>query len=376
MHWRQWVLFLFFVVTLLTLLHGFIGAHVWPLLPAGTTRLVFALVFTFLAFSYLAARLLESWFPGLGRMLAHIGSWWLGFMAYLFLGCLLFDVFLLIDQVVPVFEHLPVSLLTALRLYFLILCLVIAITLVLGHLNVCFPRVRQLTLASSLSLRIAVMSDLHLSGLVSPQRLERVVDLINRQHPDLILLPGDIVDDDLSVTAQGETFRNLMRQLKAPLGVFAVTGNHEWISGVQQSVDWLESCQVRVLRDEAIDVGPLVLAGREDFASSRMGAEASTSLAEILKDVGRSKPLILLDHQPSRIPEAVQNKVNLLLCGHTHHGQFWPFQMLTKRLFPLSYGHRRFDSTDVYVSCGAGAWGPQVRTSSRGEIVLLELIES
>jgi predicted MPP superfamily phosphohydrolase len=357
MRLRQWILFLFFVVTLLTLLHGFIAAHFWPLLPQGISRTVFLLAFAFLAFSYVAGRFLEFSQPRLALAFLHIGSWWLGMMSYLVLGCLVLDVVVLLDQILPLLPDQPGSLVFWLRVYFIVLGGVIIVVLVLGQLNVSFPRIRHLHLDSPVSLRMIVMPDLHLSGLVSGRRVERVVSTIRDQNPDLILLPGDSIDEDLARSPRCDPFRSVLRTLNAPLGVFAVTGNHEWISGADSSVAWLESCGIRVLRDETVDLGKVVLAGREDAASSRMGGKASVALAHILKDTDRSKPLILLDHQPSRIPEAVKNEVDILFCGHTHHGQFWPFQWLTMLLFPLSHGYRRFDKTDVYVSCGVGGMG-------------------
>jgi uncharacterized protein len=368
---RSWLVFLAVVLSLLGMIHGFIGLHLWPLLSEGTARPAMVVAFLFLGMAYVAGRALENHFPTPATILLHIGSWWLGFMAYLFLGCVLVDVLLLIHLVVP---FLPVDLIRSGQWYFTSLAIVILPSLALGHLNVQFPQTRRVSLPSllRLPLRLAVASDLHLCSLVSAGRLDRIVDQINGLQPDLILLPGDIVDEDLSQTPRGERFQKSLQKLKAPFGVFAVTGNHEWISGADAAVDWLESCGITVLRDQAVDVGPCVVAGREDAAGPRFGAGPGIPLTDILRGLDHSKPLIVLDHQPVRINEAAESGANLLLCGHTHHGQLWPFQWITQRLFPVSHGHRAFGQTHVYVSCGAGAWGPQVRTSSRSEVVLIE----
>ena len=368
---RSWLVFLAVVLSLLGMIHGFIGLHLWPLLPEGMARPTIVAAFFFLGIAYVVGRALENPFPTPATVLLHIGSWWLGFMAYLFLGCVLADVLLLIHLVVP---FLPVDLIRCGQWYFTSLAIIILATLALGHLNVQFPQTRRVSLPSPvrLPLRLAVASDIHLCSLVSPGRLSRIVDQINALQPDLILLPGDIVDEDLSQTHRGAGFQKSLRELKAPFGVFAVTGNHEWISGVDAAVNWLESCGITVLRDQAVDLGPCIAAGREDAAGPRFGAGPGIPLSDILRGVDCSKPLIVLDHQPVRIKEAAESGADLLLCGHTHHGQLWPFQWITQRLFPVSHGHRTFGNTLVYVSCGAGAWGPQVRTSSRSEIVLIK----
>jgi uncharacterized protein len=368
---RSWLVFLAVVLSLLGMIHGFIGLHLWPLLPEGMARPGTVVAFFFLGLAYVVGRALENHFPAPATVLLHIGSWWLGFMAYLFLGCVFVDGILLIHWAVP---FLPLDLVRAGQWYFSLLAVVILAALALGHLNVQFPQTRRVSLPSPvrLPLRLAVASDLHLCSLVSPGRLARIVDQINALKPDLILLPGDLVDEDFSRSPRGARFQESLQQLKAPLGVFAVTGNHEWISGADAAVDWLESCGITVLRDRAVDLGPCVVAGREDAAGPRFGAGPGIPLADILRGVDRAKPLIVLDHQPVRIKETAESGADLLLCGHTHHGQLWPFQWITRRLFPVSHGLRTFGHTHVYVSCGAGAWGPQVRTSSRSEVVLIE----
>jgi predicted MPP superfamily phosphohydrolase len=371
---RSWLVFFCVVLALLGALHTFIGLHLWPLVPAGSGRLWLVGALGILGTAYVLGRALETHLPRLATPLLHVGSWWLGAMSYLFLGCLLLDAVLLLQLLAPV---LPASWIvdpiTSGRAYFIILALIIATTMFVGHQNVLHPRVRRVSLprAGAFPLKIAAASDLHLCALVPASRLRRIVGLIQSLQPDLILFPGDVVDEDLTRNPRGENFRALLQSLHAPLGVYAVTGNHEWISGVGASVAWMESCGITVLRDQAMDLGPCVLAGREDAAGPRFGAGAGVPLAEILRHMPRDKPIITLDHQPVRIDEAVDAGVDLLLCGHTHHGQFWPFQWITRRLFKVSHGTRRLGTTLVDVSCGAGAWGPQVRTSSRSEIVCI-----
>jgi len=325
--------------------------------------------FIFLGTAYILGRAMESTAPQVALPLLHIGSWWLGVMAYLFLGCFLLDLLFLLNLWVPI---LPAEGFHWMGAYFVVLSVVILTAMVVGHLNVLYPKVRHLSTPSPAGLRIVVASDLHLCGLVSVRRIRHIVATIQSLKPDLILLPGDTVDEDIAHSPRSEPFRKELQQLKAPWGVMAVTGNHEWICGVESTSSWMESCGIRVLRDECLDLGPIVIAGRNDAASVRVNLAKQISLPQILSGTDSKKPVILMDHQPTRIQEAVEAHVDLLLCGHTHHGQFWPFQWITQHLFMISHGHRRIGTTDVYVSCGAGAWGPQVRTSSRSEILVLQ----
>jgi predicted MPP superfamily phosphohydrolase len=369
---RAQLVFLAAVLGILGLIHAFIAAHLWFLLPEGAPRWGLVLLFLVLGTAYIVGRALERVSMRAAVPFLHVGSWWLGAMAYLFLGCLLLDGVVLAHLVVP---WIPEDWVVAGRICFVGLGLAIAAALVAGFFNVARPHLRRWSLAGRVPLKIAVASDVHLSALVPPARLCRIAELLMQEQPDLIVFPGDLVDEDLASSAHGRQFREILRGLHAPLGVYAVTGNHEWITGAEEAVAWMESCGITVLRDRAVDLGPCVLAGREDAAGPRLGAGRGTPLESVLGGMDRAKPLIVLDHQPVRLREAVAAGAALVLCGHTHHGQFWPFQWITQRLFEVSWGHKKIGATDVVVSCGAGAWGPQIRTNSRSEVLRVEWMD-
>lgn len=375
---RAQLIFLTVVLTLLTVLHGFIALHLLPLLPPGPSRAALVVAFLVLGTAYLVGKALELRSPRAAVPFLHAGSWWFGVMTYLFLGCLVADAGLTLWWVLHA-AGLPLpalcvdTLVAAGRVWFLLLLAALVPVLIRGHCNVLFPRLRSWTFPGAVPLKIAAASDLHLCALVSPARLERIVRLIEETRPDLIVFPGDLIDEDLERAPHGSAFRALLRRLQAPLGIYAVTGNHEWINGAGPAVAWIESCGITVLRDRAVDLGPCVLAGREDAAGPRFGAGEGMPLERLLRGMDRNKPLLVLDHQPVRLREAAEAGAALVLCGHTHHGQFWPFQGITRRLFAVSWGHKKIGATDIVVSCGAGAWGPQIRTNSRSEVLSIEL---
>ena len=129
-----------------------------------------------------------------------------------------------------------------------------------------------------------------------------------------------------------------------------------------------------MLRDEYVLIeNEIYIAGREDRSIKQFSGRIRKPLEEIMNGIDKSKPIILMDHQPVKLIEAEKNGVDLQLSGHTHHGQLWPFNFITKKVYELSRGYKTRGSTQYYVSCGAGTWGPPIRTGSKPEIIEIEL---
>ncbi len=256
---------------------------------------------------------------------------------------------------------------------------VVAIAIVAGYYNAKNPRLKTLEIhipksADSLrTLDVAVASDIHLGTIIGNGRLKRIVDKINSLHADLVLFPGDIVDEDLAPVIQqnlGET----LRTIKAKYGVFAVTGNHEYIGGVEDACKYLTDHGIRVLRDEVVTVdGSITLVGREDRSSSQFAGKKRKPLMELMANVDKRFPIILMDHQPIGLNEAVDAGVDLQLSGHTHHGQIWPFNWITEAIYEVSWGYKKKNQTQFYVSSGVGTWGPPVRLGNTPEIINLRI---
>lgn len=318
-------------------------------------------------------------FP-LGKLLAHgvpfasllvrIGSWYLGFMAMALLLALGTHIFLLLGGISS--DSLAGNPKAA-RAFWTLLTLAI-MTLVAGHWNAVHPVVRKLSIPLEIEgppLRAVMVSDLHVGQMFHNSRVAVLMDRINELAPDLIFLVGDIVDGDISETLEQGMVDELQR-LRAPLGIFAVTGNHEYYAGKELAVETLSMGGLRVLQDEATVIdGRLILAGRKDRQADRFG-EPRAALEKVLLGLPDNLPVILLDHTPLELDEARAAGISLQLSGHTHRGQMFPFNLVTNRLFEEDWGLFRKGETLYYVSCGVGTWGPPVRTSSRPEIVLLE----
>ncbi|HEX9253704.1 MAG TPA: metallophosphoesterase, partial [Ignavibacteriaceae bacterium] len=190
---------------------------------------------------------------------------------------------------------------------------------------------------------------------------------------DIILLAGDIVDDKAKVLDErriGESFT----KLKSKYGVYSINGNHEFINGVDSCVRYAEKFGIKFLRDgyELIDSSFYII-GREDSSMPQFTGTQRKSLEEIVKNIPANYPKILLDHTPFKLEQAQQNNIDLQLSGHTHHGQIWPANLITKMIYEISWGYKKKGNTHYYVSSGAGTWGPPVRTGSSSEIVNIKV---
>jgi predicted MPP superfamily phosphohydrolase len=166
-----------------------------------------------------------------------------------------------------------------------------------------------------------------------------------------------------------------LEQLKAPLGVYAVTGNHEYIGGkVPQYIQAMQEIGIPVLMDEAVVIeNSFVVLGRKDKASAGFKGGGRKSVAELVETLPRELPIIMLDHQPSDLNAAQAAGIDLSLSGHTHRGQMAPNHWITKRMFELDWGYKQKGSLHAIVSSGFGFWGPPMRLGSRSEVVEIKV---
>jgi predicted MPP superfamily phosphohydrolase len=334
-----------------------------------------------LAVSYFLARALErTGLHGLHQFTYWVGSIWMAALLYFFLIVLLVDIVRLINWG---FHFLPdsdtLSYIYLKRIVFGSAIVLVAVLLIYGKWNASHPRIKRLDLSiakqagTMKELNIAMVSDIHLGSLFGKNKVKQMVDRINALHPDIIFLVGDMLDE-----AQAPIFRDNIGEplelLNAPMGVYAVTGNHEYIGGIVRAVKYIKSLHINLLRDTAILIdNSFYVAGREDKDMGRFTDKIRKPLNDIVKDVNRSLPLILLDHQPVALNQAAENGVDIQLSGHTHHGQFWPFNLIINKIYEVSWGYKLKGNTHIYVSSGYGTWGPPIRIASTPEIVYVKL---
>lgn len=338
---------------------------------------IFLLVLILLGIlSYPLGRFLGDRLPlPLGDSLVFFGSFYLAFMVYFFLILALCDLFLLFRLLFRLLFKKPRPGKTGpAKPVFLAVIGLVALTVIIGHWNARHPRVRALDIripkqvTGPTRITLVMATDIHMGRIIHNHRLEKIVDLINGQNPDLVLLPGDLTDEDSRYLEEQNMIAGLQK-LQAPLGVYAVTGNHEYYSGKDNAVLFLQQAGIRVLEDEVLELtNGIRLVGRKDRTAGRFG-DPRKPLAELLAGVPPDRPVILMDHQPFDLDEASRSKVDFQLSGHTHNGQLFPFNFIVGRIFETSWGYLRKGSTQFYISCGVGTWGPPVRTSSVPEVV-------
>jgi len=236
------------------------------------------------------------------------------------------------------------------------------------------PKVKRVTVPlaklprSAHGYRIAVVSDVHLGPVLGRGFAQKVVDTINSTQPDLIAVVGDLVDG--SVKDLGPAAAPLA-QLKARHGSFFVTGNHEYFSGAEEWVARVRELGLRPLENARTELADFDLAGVNDVAGEDEGQ--GPDFVKALGDRDRSRACVLLAHQPVQIHDSVDHGVDLQLSGHTHGGQLWPGNLIADQANPTLAGLERYGDTQLYVSRGAGAWGPPTRVGAPSDITVVEL---
>jgi predicted MPP superfamily phosphohydrolase len=215
---------------------------------------------------------------------------------------------------------------------------------------------------------IVAVSDMHLGSQIGEQWLAARIAQINAQKPDMVVLLGDIFEGHGTPKAQ---MISTFRQLSAPLGVWAVLGNHEF-HGVG-NISWFKEAHLNLLRNEWVEVKPgLILAGIDDLTSRHRRGQSGDLIPQALAN-RPAGATILLSHTPWQAEKAAKAGVNLMLSGHTHGGQIWPFDYLIRRQYPLLEGRYEVGGMSVIVSRGAGTWGPRMRLWSSGEILSITI---
>jgi predicted MPP superfamily phosphohydrolase len=333
--------------------------------------------YTLLAMSLFVARLGKRFFPGhVNDWVAITGDYWLGVIYYSFLIWVVADILrFIIDLIYPA----RITGYPSFYWGFVVLSLV-AILLIYGTWNARHPRVvhydidTKKTVHDLPNLHAVMVSDIHLGLVVDNDRLNAMVNSINELNPDVVFLAGDTIDEDVRLFFN-QKIPEIIGKLRSKYGVYAVLGNHEYIGGNSKlAVEYLRQAGVNVLIDEYIKVNnQFYVVGRDDRMMGNMTGKQRLELSRVMDGIDHALPIILLDHQPHNLAEGQRNGVDLQLSGHTHDGQFFPNNLLAKRIFENSWGYLRKGEYQIIVSSGYGTWGPPIRIGNYSEIIDLTI---
>jgi uncharacterized protein len=341
-----------------------------PLIAAHLSRAALISIAAFLWIIYLLSRNVERFVPPLiGQVLEWVGANWFGVLFLMF-------VCLLVADIITGFGFLLPRLAPALRTWALAaaaaLCM-IALVQGLRAPVVSSYEVRLSGLpAASDGTVLVVISDTHLGTMIGPGWLAARVEQIQALRPDAIILAGDILEGDSD--RRERDLLPLLRRLSPPLGSWAVMGNHEFYAGVAFSVNGFEQAGVKLLRDRWTEVKPgLVFAGVDDLTVRRRRGIQGDFIERSVSGRPAGAATVLISHSPWEADRAARAGVGLMLSGHTHNGQIWPFSYVVRALYPMLGGRYDVDGMPVIVCRGTGTWGPRMRLWRPGEIVRITL---
>ncbi|MCL2067280.1 MAG: metallophosphoesterase [Treponema sp.] len=302
---------------------------------------------------------------------------------YIFLSLLMFDIVRLVlffcrkSALTPRFTFTGTAIALGLSL----------VVILYGAINV--RSIRTVNYNVSLSgqgndIRIVLISDTHIGSTIDQGWIARVVDTVNRAQPDMVCIAGDIFDGNLDAVKDTDGIASQFRRINAPLGVYACLGNHDVdrisISGGggnERIINFLKEAGIVPLEDEAVLVGEsFYVIGRRDVRPIGMNSVRKTA-AELLSDLDRERAVIVLDHQPTQFVQLEEAGADLLLSGHTHGGQVFPANLITRSIFKKAggthYGYWQGRTMQALVTSGAGFWGPPLRVGTRSEVVVIDV---
>lgn len=328
----------------------------------------------------IAVRILEKQgYESIARGIAYVGFTWMSILFLFVVIALILDVYGLVLYIYQAILSADLSNITLSDRHGVFISLALAVIITgYGAWEANNIKIERVTVPTAKiakntgSLRIVQISDVHLGLIVREKRLSKILEKVNAARPDILISTGDLVDgqmDKLSGLA------DMLRQVAAPYGKFAITGNHEFYAGLDRSLDFIRQAGFSVLRGASVTVaGVLTLAGVDDDTAKRYEVYQGKSEPALLSSLPREQFTLFLKHRPV-VEQETLGLFDLQLSGHTHKGQIFPFSLITYLYYPRHTGFSKLEKDSrLYVSRGSGTWGPPVRFLSAPEVTLVELV--
>ena len=378
------IAFIAVILTISGLIHWFLYARLVAALEITSPAILWPLRFlaVLLAVSYILVRLWERYAPD---PVVYASEWvaasWIGVMFELLWMALLLTLAKFILWLTGAWGHLTVAQHTLIGRWSFII--VVATALILcGYAMYRAARPARIARATvpvkSITpplrdLNIALVADFHAGVLVGPRQVRRMAKQVMSHTPDVILMPGDILDHP------PDRIRKIVsafREFRAPFGVYGTTGNHEYYINVKAAIALIEESGIRMLNNEAVTLPQgLVIAGIADRTALQFRLPRP-KVGEFVGEHALDKPTILLNHTPvgEEAQAAGRAGADLVVSGHTHGGQIWPFSLLSKLAFSFHHGLYKLDNGHILTTCGIGTWGPAMRLGAPPEIMLIKLV--
>lgn len=336
-----------------------------PVLPLRGIVVAVGVIMVGCIFAYFLGRDL---FPAsVLTVIYKISSSWI-FMSFYFL-----IIFLILD-ICRIIPGIPIgTILYRNWISFAVVVGLVAIIFIFGHQKYLNKERVELNLslnkpALGTPLKIVALSDLHLGYNIGREEFAGWVELINKEEPDIVLLAGDIIDFDVHPLYR-DNMADVFHQIKSKYGIYGILGNHEYISGANESVEFYEKAGINLLRDSSTLIdGRFYIVGRDDRIYF-----GRKPIWELTDPLDKSKPVIILDHQPFHLEEVVPHGVDLQISGHTHHGQVWPISWITQAIYEVAHGYKKKGDTHFYISSGMGLWGGKYRIGTQSEYLVVNL---
>ncbi len=332
----------------------------------------------------------------LERVMKQIGNYWLGVLLYVILTVVIAD---FIRLVAKKSKKIPEEYLKSRKVFVTAgaICIVIISSIsIWGVINarIIHTTKYEVTINKKVenikNLKIALVADLHMGYNIGTRHIKRMVEKINKENPDVVVIAGDIFDNEYEALDNPKAIVKTLKQLESKYGVYATYGNHDISEKILAGFTFskkgekkesdirmdelLEDANITLLRDEGVEIeDSIYLYGRPDYRRPGRGITERKTGEEITKDMDKEKPIIVIDHEPNELEELADAGVDMDLCGHTHDGQMFPGNITTSLMWKNSYGYMKIDNMHNIVTSGVGLFGPNMRVGTIAEVVIIDV---